>query len=70
MFVRKVYVIRSVNYFYVRQNELNPWVRKHNGNYFKLFGFIQHVLVLFQPGKLHASNKTVFIYLHVQLLIQ
>ena len=31
MFVRKIYVIRSVNYFYVRQYELNPWVRKHNG---------------------------------------
>ena len=76
MFVREIYVIRSVNYFNVRQNELNPWVRKHTGikfyawNYFRLFGFIQHVLVLFQPGKLRASNKTVFIYLHVQLLIQ
>ena len=30
MFVREIYVIRS-NYFYVRLNELNPWVRKHNG---------------------------------------
>jgi hypothetical protein len=42
----------QVNYFYVRQNVVNPQARKHNANGIKycaweLFGFIQHVLLPF-----------------------
>ena len=31
MFVREIYVIQQRMSFYVRQNEVNPWVRKQNG---------------------------------------
>ena len=56
---------------YVKQNELNPWVRKRNeikfmqGNYF-IWIRPTRAYVLFQPGNLRASHKTVFIYLHDQ----
>ena len=43
MFVREIYVIRS-NYFYVRLNELNPWVRKHNGIKFYAMHAYMHIL--------------------------
>ena len=70
MFVRKIYVIRSVNYFYVRQNELNPWVRKHNG--IKFYAIILNYLVSFnmclccfsQENYVHQTKQFLFIYMY------
>ena len=61
--------------FYVRLNKLNPRVCKRNGIKFyawKLFylNLFNLRYVVFQPGKLCALHKTVFIYLHVKLLKQ
>ena len=57
------------NEVYVRQNELYPWVcHKRNGIKFYavqivLFEFVQHVLIcFFSQKKLHASNKTVYLF--------